>query len=154
MLHSVCDYSEGDLFKSLISLFLVVNEDVLKKVDQSGSLLIHKVAQNETLPTVKYLLNIYPESALITSNRINISHFAMLDDENDTAVVEEQVSYKCRQYPDLIHARDNLGFTPLHRALHSSSFKGVSAICQIYEQMLRDQTLGFRHLSTIAFATS
>jgi hypothetical protein len=56
---------DDDCFISLMSLFLAVNNDILKIADRYGDLPIHIAAQNQTPVQIDYKLQIYPESVLL-----------------------------------------------------------------------------------------
>lgn len=65
LVHSVCEYTKCDLLKGSISLFLVINRDVLKKKagdagDSNGCISLHKAAIKNTLSSMEYLLTVYP----------------------------------------------------------------------------------------------
>lgn len=104
IMHDICEYTKGNLFKELISLLLSINKDILKKTDSKGALVIHYSSQYSTVSDVQYLLKLYPESALlIDSVGFSVLHYCMVDKENSTAVVGEKIGYLCREYPVLIH---------------------------------------------------
>lgn len=71
----------------------------------------------------------------------NILHHALCDNNSDAAVVEEKVSYICRIFFNLVHDRNMDRHTPLYLALRCSRFKGVSAICIIDAQVVRDKII-------------
>lgn len=87
MLLNICNTTRGDLFKSLISLFLAANKDVLQightGGECKGDLVIHMAAQFNNVKGIKYLLTLYPESATMTAvNRWNMLQYTMIDDRN------------------------------------------------------------------------
>lgn len=84
----------------------------------------------------------YPESVYVnTPDGWNILHYTMSDKGNNSDVVEEKVRYLCRQYPNLVHERTNTGYTPLHAALSHKRYKGVSTLCRIDEEVVRDSVI-------------
>mmetsp|Transcript_32284 Transcript_32284/g.30779 ORF Transcript_32284/g.30779 Transcript_32284/m.30779 type:complete len:659 (+) Transcript_32284:169-2145(+) len=77
LIHQICRYTEGDLFMSLITLFLGMNEDALQHADTDGNLPIHIAAQHQNLIVIDFFLSIYPESVSISNNKGDLPiHYA------------------------------------------------------------------------------
>lgn len=134
------------------------NKDIMHKYCMSTrNPLLHLAAECNTLNSIKRLLEIYPESALISNfEGYNILHCAMDDDDNDEPIVkdtghallieqypphtvEKKMDYIIKRYPTLIHERTNRGFSPLHIAINNSKFNSVIAICQVDRLVIKDQ---------------
>lgn len=138
LVHRICRCTRANLFKSCISL-LVVNEDALKKSDIVGELPNHCSANYNDLAAVQHLLKIDPESAYIVNwNGVSVLQRAVLDDKNNTAVVEEKV-----------HERSSDGYTVLHFTFLLLEYNGISAICKAIKQVIRDKVI--RSVPTQAF---
>lgn len=63
LVHKICECTKGNLFKSVISLFLATDKDALKIATNNGILPAHDAALLNTAATIDCLLKICPESA-------------------------------------------------------------------------------------------
>lgn len=100
LIHNICQYTQGKLFMELFSLFVF---SIIKAAITLDEHFINLAAQHNTQAALDYLLNIYSESAIKVGIRgRNIFHYAMIDNKNDTTVVEEKIIFICKQYPDLV----------------------------------------------------
>lgn len=143
IIHAICTDIKGDLFISLISLFLAVNKDALKRFNHWG-LPIHVAAACNTLEAVIHLLDIDSESAHTNSlNGCNLLYCASMDDNNDTNIVVEKMSYLYKRFPTLLCACDDYGSTMLVHAIRFSNYKISSYLCEIdeHKQLIRHKTI-------------
>lgn len=121
----LCKHTKGDLFMSLIVLFLTANKGALKGLDSKlVTLLTFRTVASRSLADLKYLLEFHLASTVNNNGCSNILHYAMCDNMNDIAIVEEKVKYICRQYPSLVLQHDIDGYTPLLYALYNLNMQG------------------------------
>jgi ankyrin repeat protein len=143
IIHAICTYIKGDLFISLISLFLAVNKDALKGFDHWG-LPIHYAAMSNTLAAVIHLLDIYPESAHMNSSNGSNILFCATDDRNkNTNIVVEKIRYLYKRFPTFLCVCNNYGSTMLIDAIKQPNYKISLLLCEMdeHEQLIRHKTI-------------
>lgn len=142
LMHNLCQYTQGDLWKSLISLFFAANKDIFKLNNDIRGLPAHSTARSNSLEALKHLLEMYPESALmVDSQGNNILHYAMKSTSIDISMVKEKVKFINREYPNLFHESNIRGYTPLHSALSEVNLKGAIALYQADVTVVKDRVI-------------
>jgi ankyrin repeat protein len=129
IMHEICRHTNGDLFMSLMSLFLALNKDVLKKTDTDGDLPIHIATKYQDLAHIEYLLSNYPESVSIANNKGELPiHFAMQN--KDMAVID----YFLRINPESTSKSNMKGEFPLHFAVQHHSLALIDRLLKMYPE--------------------
>jgi ankyrin repeat protein len=112
LIHCICQHTRGDLFMSLMSLFLTINEDALQIADTDGNLPIILAAQYHNLAAIEYFLSIYPESVSMENNDGELPiHIAA--QHNTLAVIRRLLNI----YPASATTTDSDGLNILHSAM-------------------------------------
>ena len=120
---------------AVIQRILAIRPDVVKEVF-NGRLPIHNATKHCALEVMEFLLELYPESAMVVTvdelwpdkGSDNLLHLA-LDTYNHTT----KVTYLCSRYPEMIHQRNGSGKTPLHLSLggYNASISTANILCDI-----------------------
>lgn len=111
----------------VIGIILAANPEAIRDKARNtrlGDLPIHVAVKGEkcrcSFKALDMLLSVYPESATMSNNKGDtIFHiYAKYCRQLDMNTFSHRFIYSfCSDYPELLHRRNNLGFTPLHCAM-------------------------------------
>jgi ankyrin repeat protein len=141
--NQACINLRGELFISVLLLFLSKNSTGVKVVNDDGDLPIHDAAYLGCLELVKFLHRAYPESiSILEAYGNSLLTLAAYDNTSDIADVIGKVQYLCDQCPALIHLKNIEGNTALHILLTRRArflFKCVKILCNKDWTVVRDK---------------
>ena len=120
------------LFIDIMQRIVAIHKDAVREVNSYGWLPIHTAACYSTVEVMEFLLSLYPESVVITTDGSdNLLHMAVFDKESaTTSVMEAKVRFLCSRYPLMMLQRDDYGNTPLHYAISSKNVPAVQILCE------------------------
>jgi len=130
IMREICIHTNGDLFTSLMSLFLAINKKLLKEFDSNGDLPIHIAAKYKKSAHIDYLLKICPDLIAMTNNDDGDLpiHFAM--QRQNLAVIECLL----RIYPESASKMNMKGEFPLHFAAERHSLVLIDSLVKLYPE--------------------
>jgi hypothetical protein len=138
--HEACCNLRGQLGIAVVTFFLTKNSDGLRSLSTDGNLPVHYAASCSTVDMLAFLHEAYPESlsVLVPNDESNLLHFATKANVDKVA----KMQYLCDQCPQLIHMKNNEGYTPLHDFLRRKTAKAletVNVLCNADETVLMDK---------------
>jgi hypothetical protein len=129
IMREICIHTNGDLFTSLMSLFLAINKNLLKEFDSNGDLPIHIAAKYKKSAHIDYLLKICPDLISMTNNDGDLPiHIAM--QRQNLAVIECLL----RIYPESASKMNMKGEFPLHFAAERHSLVLIDSLVKLYPE--------------------
>jgi hypothetical protein len=146
ILHRACAYLTGELGVVVVKLLLSKNSEGIRCFySNSGRLPIQHAVDVDVLTL---LHKAYPESISIVTHLkgFNLLHLTLEDNCSLPSTINPanksaRLTYLYDQCPQLVHAKNNYGFTPLHRVLWLNSqkldMKAVKFLCDADETIVR-----------------
>ena len=127
-IHELCCHKQLDDTASLDILRFMLNIDptLLRETDDGGHLPVHHAVTGKSFAFCKILIDEYPESMKIGAvgggGELPIHRACRWGTREDTVYT---IQYLLELHPECLHARDNMGWLPIHNAAAGGDTKAI-----------------------------